>query len=398
MFVPIGCSGLTYSEISAEAADRLNKAPFLSFKITAQTFDAFMKELLNNLKGITPASESKTSVHSFKGVDPKPLYGPVYMLCGLNMDTNNIEAMVYLPSMQKNGKPWESYPMLCYFHRWMYILLYSSGFSVKPVGACVKRLPDTGSALVMGCYSTTGKCVQKIDTLKQMGIYDKKKNQEYTSDSPATYGYPIAFMRSYMLNPADTRIEALFNGNGFPDLQLNALVPDFEVLAGCNFILVSRSYTYFMMLESKQISIYKNKIGSKIVARCSEGGDLRREGDLVRSMKFPGGWQTRMIIEETTLNVFSKSNKTGSESIVMSLQLVQNTSEVAQPIALVLEDDGKLVVYDKDSKNITGGELGEMKPLLPSAPSPTLAMYDPRADREQRLKDLAQWTEANYHR
>lgn len=390
LFTPIGCSGLTYAEFGADMADRLNKAPFLSYKITSSNYPDFMEQVLSILMGIR--SSGAAGLAAYTGADSKPLYGPVYMLAGMNAETNAIEAFMYFPSLQKDGRPWQTYTMLCFYHRWMYTMLYSKGMNVKPIGNCVKRVKN--APVTFGCYSTTGKCNQDERTLKQMGIFDRKKSRDYDKSNPVTYGYPVAYMRSYIINSKDQRVREFYNKNSFPSLQLNAIVPDFEVIAGCEFILVSQGYTFFMMLENSSISIFRNKIGADIVSACSRGVDLKKVGERFKTIRFPGRFDTRMVIEDNVLNVYSKPTRGSSETLAYSIALVKDPSNVQQPIVLLLNDEGALVVYDKNNVEITNNEVNDMTPA-PGAPASHGADYSGRMDREQRYRALADWVKVN---
>ena len=221
IFISQGCSGFIPSEISGS---KLDNAPFLYRHFTALNYADFMKQLLGVLQNM------------------QKLQGPVYLLCALNIEHGNFDVYVYFPSIQKDGKPLSNYNMLYINHRWMYLLLFSHMFNVKPYSSCFlrkgepnyskfgydsrvhppdfqhpnkyannkqlknyienKNYADIGS-FVLGCSSENGKCIQSQYIHKSMGIYDPKKNENYDRDNPERFGYPVAYYRSYKLNQND---------------------------------------------------------------------------------------------------------------------------------------------------------------------------------------------------
>lgn len=457
IFIPITCSGFTRIDYTVDKETRLAKAPFLMYNFSVSTFRELQEQIDYYLSVLPidvidektqtkaqPSTAPKTPVYNISGYDDSTrVYGPVYLLIALNIDDNTMECYLYFPSMQKNGKPWGSYYMLSFYHRWMYTIMYSSSFSVKPFTSCFQRkgLPnytpfggsgfykknlnlgtsedgryiqpvtrnvdsyklnayilnedynDIGS-LPLGCVTVTDRCTQSDSVHRAMNIYDDRKNNERMITNSedkrvvnSKYGYPMVYFRSYMLNYSDPRIVNYFNRNSFDTIQINSLAQDFELIAGCANMLVSNNFEFFLILESRQFCIYRNKIGKEVLSQCMNKIPPTQYGTITNTVKFGGGIETRMIIEDSKLNIYSKVTINDPEKIVFSTTIC-NPSAVL-PITLVLDGSGKMIVYDALSTDVTASDLNDLNNKAIDLNNGGYGgPYDPVLDMRQRMFNL----------
>lgn len=445
LFTEVGCSGFTYREFSDKQNDRLNKAPFLSYKITGSNYSDFVSRLMSLLQTLPPTASppKKAPTVSTAGRPPRKvyvttgnedasrrLYGPVFLFCALNVDTSEISAYVYLPSMQKSGKPWASYDMLVYNHRWMHLLMHSKVYRVTPFTNCMLRKgtpdyspfgydnkynqPNLASAearanlalqayiknenyadigsLILGCTSSTSGCIQSESVHRAMGIYDPKKNNDYDRENPLRYGYPIAYFRTYVINQSDSRVSDLFNANSFQDLQLSGLVEGFEMLPGCMNMLVAKNYSHVFMLLPNALVIYRLFDASPaVMSVCSTTGAIPR-GIPVKTQTFKGGQNTRMVIEQGYLVVFSAKKSNGEEQVALRIQV---TTDTQSPITLVLNNEGILVAYNKNGDDVSAPGLRDLAPDTGDDLQTAFQKYNAYEDYQRRLRNLLAYLRLN---
>lgn len=426
-FISIGCTGFLYRNYNDEFQGQLKKAPFLNYQFTADNYSDLLIKIRALLVSLPIKPEDVKQDPPSKAVlvynhptgapdDNHALYGPVFLLVARNRDSNKIDAYMYLPSMRKNGKPWSSYEMLNYNHRWMYLLMYSKLFRVKPGTNCFYRTgePDYSTygysrhnvdltnpslseylknssnadigSLMLGCATTTSenKCIQSEAVHRAMGIYDSSKNATFNSEKPGEYGYPFVYFRNYKINAKDSRVRDLFNQNSFTGLQLNTIVAGYDTLSGCGNMIISRNYKYFMILEESRLAIYRNLHGEGIISKCNDNIDPRKGSFLINSTRFAGKFNTRMIIEGAFLKIYSKVSMDKQEILVLTVNIAKDGA--AQPIVLILDDYGRLVVTDKDGNNVSSDNLNSLTPV--GTTTQDEERYNAAEDHRKRMLNL----------
>lgn len=207
-FEEIGCTGLRQNEYTSS---RLDKAPFLYFKINTRNYDhlfgvivsilniinpanAGNNQVLNTLSrrmtdpglytpdyfnklqeagldgkvlsdkttGASQATSSKPPIYNINNIsDTRFVYGPIYLLTAYNKNDNIIESYLYFPSMTKDMKPWNNYNTLGMNHSWMYSILYK--YRYHAYSSCNIRL---GKRLSDDLYNNLIylKSINKLDT------------------------------------------------------------------------------------------------------------------------------------------------------------------------------------------------------------------------------------------
>jgi hypothetical protein len=265
-------------------------------------------------------------------------------------------------------------------HLWMTNLLYGMGHYVKPYSSCMVRIPRTKEAYVEGFVGThtfdyyskplptkiPGKrpkdelnesrsfmhgcvrdnpkntqCRQSKKVHKGMGIYNKKKTSKE---------YPIAYFRAYLINPSDYRVVRYIDPTSPTRLMRNILPSFLEITPGCRYALISPNQTYLYVLSKKGFTLFWNNQGVDYVDLCKRRKPIRGVTPLF-IRRFIGGFDTRMVIEEDTLNIYSKMSKDGEEILGYSV-VISNTKEGA-PFTMILNNDGTFDVFDVNNKNVT---------------------------------------------
>jgi hypothetical protein len=457
LFVDIGCVGFTRKEYSSDK--RLYAAPFYIVKITATTYFDLVNQVISAFSN--PQLPPEMNPADARPLQPPvQIYGPVYLFAAYDPEKKIIEACLSFPSMHKDRSKWGTYFELGTYHRWMYRVIYSNMYSVKPLGACgmhVKFIPDavattdaaghttyqatysrvpdgkggykpwniittdarthmqtvkraddpyvtsvrtvhTGVAgpagtdttvttrtipagepenFIYGCRTeSSARCIQDTYTHKAMGIYDTQKTASL---------YPSAYFRMYALNLRDSRVSGYVNTSS---PQSNALarniLPEYlDLTNGCNYMLVSPNQACIFALGATRFGIYKKMsaadISKQIAARVDSIIQLYQRLNfsqyvlttirtrLTRIMqnslnvcgvprfpsferRFHGMFDVRAIIENSIFNVYSKSKQGGDEDVVCSLRIAPDNA--AGPLAMVLDDSGKLSVYDRNNVEI----------------------------------------------
>jgi hypothetical protein len=453
LFIDKGCIGLTRKEYSSDK--RLYSAPFYNVKIIANDYYDLVNQVLAVFKNPPPMPD----VDSSRQVpSPAPIYGPVYLFTAYDAEAKVIEACLLFPSMHRDRNKWSNYFELGTYHRWIYRLIYSTLYAVKPMGACGLRIdnwPDplrttdsngkvhistpyfkynlmsnghttlvtkpwydiktdstTGEQtatraadphpvlsktlhsgfagintttittreifagepnnLQYGCRSESSpRCIQSTDTHKAMGIYRSSK-------SPSLY--PSAYFRMYQLNTSDARIHPYMSSDSTELLYRNILPEYLDLTNGCKYMLISPNGKCVFALGSTRIGIYKTvtqvEMNAKIIGQVNAIMKIYQRwkfpqaimnilrNRLIQIMgkslkvcgenrfpsferRFPGNLNVRGVIEDGMLNVYSKEAANSDDFVVYSLQVAPDN--VAGPIALVLDNSGQLLVYDKNN-------------------------------------------------
>lgn len=311
----------------------------------------------------------KIPVHDRLGItDPRRCYGPAYLILATDKFTFSLECYLYFPSMTKDARPWPSYHYFGACHRWMYRMLYSPKYHfMRPRGNCFRTAPDF--VIPTGCTATSGYwCVQSKRTHKKMRIYRKAKKIQ---------AYPAAYFSAFRLNIEHPQLKQYFNPNSFTHVQRNVLPADMEMFVGCRYMLISENRKYFYVLGRSTLTLYLNTGSLDIVTLCLMGMIPSAFMVPQKIHSWFGGYSTRMAIEGTTLNIYTTYYPNGSEYPVYSINI--GSEKAVLPIAIVLDNDGELQVYDRNNEAVGTVNLKG---------STMFGEYDPDADYRQRLINL----------
>jgi hypothetical protein len=363
---------------------RLEMAPFLYYKFHVSTYDEYVNTLLTLLRNLPlyddldpskpptspePLPEAKkdqTFAYETTGYPDltRRIFGPVYSFVAWDPERKNIEAYLFLPSMTKKGMPWPNYYFLGMCHNWMWRILYGPTYNLKAYGACKMR--PNGYPMEFGCRTETSlSCVQSKKTHRRMGIFRRKKNRA---------SYPAAYFRAYEINLRDARISGYVNNNSLYKLQRNILPGGIDMFTGCRYMLISPNQRFFYILGRSRLTVFQN-LGTEDVANLCLRNRNPRQVIALRSLFFMGGKKTRLLLEDDSINIYA-DDENGVENIVLSLPAAMEAAK--PPFALVLTDDGRMVVYDSANKAVSSNMFDDE----------FQDEYDPVLDRKMRLLNM----------
>jgi len=365
------------------------------------------------LPGVIPA---QTADNMFNSVHDKPIaagshkfvqngtvYGPVFVLSAYDMENQNIESWLFFPSMTKDRQKYPDLWFLANSNKWIFRIIYSVIYKYKPFSSCQihQRVPtDKGvrwelddsyrwtnainSNYIYGCKSDSKYFCRQSDGVHQaMGIYDQNKNEN---------AYPTTYFRSYQLDSTEPSISQYFSPNTFNTLLMCFLQSDFEMFAGCRYMLVSPNRRFFYILESDRLILYYNLVPTlDILSLCHNGVNPRTHAIKVRIVNFKGLINTKMVIENGLLNIYSQATSKDPSTLIWSLSIVKNG--YTGPCTLILLDDGSLKVFDNGTNDISSDNLNSLKSTLND--QDTIGQYNYMTDYKMRLIQLTAYLKLN---
>lgn len=397
LFTSIGCTGLPRFDYKKP---RLDSAPFLFYPIEVRGYHAMYQQILQIFQTLRPdvlpewtpppprqtedpiwkkASDQTPSsaptdppVWQVNGVhDPDHhVFGPVYLFVAFDPEQGMVKAFLYFPSMTKEKKPWSTFHFLGSAHRWLYRLINGQFYYIpnpNSASACEFRIDD--KSMKMGCKTeNSGGCRQSEATHMSMGIYDPGKQDFY---------YPSNYFRTYRINLNDIRVRNLVNQNTFTFLQRNVLPADLTMFAGCANMLISPNMEYFYVITNSMLTLYHNIGREDVNLACMQKRSPRYLVPMRRT-HFKGGSNSRMRIEGLNMRIYTDNIETGSEENVLT---VPAFSPGAEPYAMVLTNEGKLVMYDGNNKVVSSDMFDQIE-------NASFDEYDPVRDRKERMLQL----------
>lgn len=224
--------------------------------------------------------------------------------------------------------------------------------------------------MMIGCRTESSySCVQSKRAHKMMRIYRRRQ---------PIYNYPAAYFRVYSLNLDDPRFAPYVEDNSIKTLYRNILPSDVDMFAGCRYMMVSPNKKYFMVLSSYWLTVFWNYGDENLELLCRFNRSPS-SAMAVRMIPVYGQANTRLIIEDGSINIYSEIFE--NEQMVYSRKITSESSR--PPFALVLQDDGSLVLYD--SQNIA---VSSADGFMSEAGSGMIDDYDAAADYRQRIINL----------
>ena len=261
-------------------------------------------------------------------------------------------------------------------------------------------------------------CMESEEILKEQGTF--KDGSGYHKDTDMDYGtdvissekayYPAVYYHTYQIDTSKPSFAPYMNNAGFDNLQLNILVSDLDMYYGCNYMLISPNNRIMLNLNKNMFALFINSQSintSKVIVKSQDR--LNRNLELLLQklnikrnfppLKLPSQMQTdvsintldgafafpdlkkacydnpkltdgllilkkfnikgngnRYVIENKTLNVYTL-DEGDIEDIGYSIEVVDTNSESQPPYALLLDNTGRLRVYDNNDKEVTSPKL-----------------------------------------
>lgn len=380
MFISLGCTGLYRHEYDYP---RLDLAPFLYYRIKVSTYTELIARILEIMRTLPPMDgEPPPPPATPEDLQTalKRIHGPVYMFVAFDPEKGTIEAYLYFPSMTKEGKKWHSLHFIGLAHSWMYRLIFSPDYNILlPHTNCALRVSDPKDSksmgMMLGCRTEMSySCVQSKRAHKMMRIYHRRK--------PITY-YPAAYFRVYQLDLADPRLAKYVEDDSMKELRRDILSSDLDMFSGCRYMLISENRKYFMVLSNSWLTIFYSYGNESLEGLC-RFNLIPATSIPVRMIRFQGQMNSRMVIENGELTIYS--DIWDDETIVFAKKVVLEGSR--GPYALVLQNDGSLVIIDANNKVASSkdGIMGSAR--LGRRGAEDLGEYDPIEDYRRRIINL----------
>lgn len=367
LYVPIGCVGLTREEYDMP---RLEMAPFLFYQFETSSNKDLYNQVVGIIKKLQPDAQAVA--------DPRNVYGPIYLFVAYDVERGNAEVFLFFPSMTKSGRKWPNYHFLGMSHRWMFRIMNGPDYRIKrPMTSCGIRPFD--QSMEMGCRTEESfTCSQSKKMHKKMGLFKRRKNKE---------AYPAIYFRMYSINLLHPSVRDVIHPSGFSTLQRNILPGDIDMFTGCRYMLVSPRQRFFYVLTRSMLTLYRNLGSEDVTALCMKN-KIPKYVVPVQRLYFNGNINTRAVLEEGELRVYSQRDEEATDELVFKSRATKNDTN--PPAALVLEDSGRLVVYDNTNNVVSSSVFNQ-----PSDASTTTQVsneftdeYDPVRDRKERLVQL----------
>lgn len=264
-------------------------------------------------------------------------------------------------------------------------------------------------------------CMEREDILREQGTfkdgsgYNPKTGMDYGTDvisSEKSY-YPAVYFHTYQLDTSKPSFAPYMNNKGFDSLQLNIMVSDMDMYYGCDYMLISpnsrimlnlNKNSFALFINSKSINparvvISKNnrlnnqieqlmrRLGMRINIKTQPPPlpptqtqipsnplsgplaylDLNKQcydeprftdGLLTLKKYNIKGVGNRYIIEDKNLNVYTL-DEGDVEDVAFTIEVVNPNTTSQPPYALLLDNTGRLRVYDNNDKEVTSPKLIE---------------------------------------
>ena len=368
---------------------------------------------------------------------PLPYYllGPAYLIISNDSDTKSyIEAYMFFPSMTKDMQPAPNYDFMAKSHQWLHRLLNDDMYKANGAGCeqpCLGT-PKAVSTKSVKCdkHVTIMACGCRTDSDKDKSCFDKRRDYRRQIKKPDGSGtirsQPIMYQYTvYRMNLSNPSISKMFKADSSSSLQLNIIPSDWDVYPGCKYTFLSRNRQFFTRLETAMVPIPGTRRGrgrratQEYEAVTRFGLYFTRRDDvqaLCKKKQKPkysspifsiqaSGYPKRAVIEGTSLNIYTAEEKKlfGTEDLAWSMKIAKDGAE--EPISIVLLDNGKFDVVDKNNASVISAEFSAYvesgqktyRSKIRDLPSDSMApadgneKFDPAAEYARRLRALKHW-------
>ena len=327
LFDPIGCSGLTTVDLSES---RLKSAPFLFYGFTAKNMSGIQNKIRSIFQNI---------YYTY------PVVGPVYLFTAQAYNKNKIKCHLYFPSISKTDKkPLRQIHMIGIAHRWMHRLLYSPVYTKFKKSNCTFKAKDN-KAMVLGCE--TGR--NNTKATKCMPGKKKPKRAKHTQ--------PLGYYKTYRINLKDRTVSPYVHGSSInaSKLSQNILSEGLDMYKSCRYMLISNNQKYFFLLKNNELSIWRTKKKANFESLCMKGY-VPAVVQLIGRLRFRSS--AKHLYATINNNLLEIKDEDDYNATYASLEIA--TQDALHPISLVLSDDGRLWVADRENRNVTSSALRSM--------------------------------------
>jgi hypothetical protein len=342
--------------------------------------------------------------------------GPIYLFVANHNKPKvcTIEAYLYFPTMTKDIRPAPNYDFIGKSHRWMHRVVNDEYYDMSTQGGCKNicmGAPQQKQKLKGEDYFIACGCVSE-DTQKKC----PETNYKRKKPGPPIKNYFVI----YRVNMSHVMFKRFFSPDSPDTLLLNILPSNWDLFPGCKYTLRSRNEMVFTRLESYDIPVPGTTSGrTQLVVPGGRFGVFINGGedlnDLCKKRKKPAkatlamsidhvGKPRRMVFEGGYLTIYaSEDPKSSKEDVAWTVQAAQENA--AAPLALVLLDDGRIDVFDRDNKSVVDTKFvsfiqdktGNLAKTLPPELQPLedeSDEYDPEKDFQARLENLKEYLRA----
>lgn len=301
-----------------------------------------------------------------------------------------VYAVLYFPSLTKEGRPIPNYEYLGRCHQWMYRLLEARQY---------KSFHKQCQQTCMGTPTRKEKGKWKMFTQYYYEYYTpcgihRNVPDPLPEQRSSKYEY---FFGVYELDLTHPDIASLVSANSPQRLQRSILPMGTTWTTHCMNILVSDNQQYFLALRPNTYGIYENVRGEDLSDLCRRGR-IPKFAKLKSGVTFAGYNATRLEVSDDHLFIYGnrviRYRKRGKwryalsseEEILREMRL--STQGAERPLALVLHDNGTIAVYDRFNRKVTSDQLlDQMYAPIEEDKEPQLA-YDKNADYRYRIEQL----------
>jgi hypothetical protein len=269
-----------------------------------------------------------------------------------------------------------------------------------------------------GDTNTARACMESEEILREQGTFkdgsgvDPATGMDRGTDvisSEKAY-YPAAYFHTYQLDTSKPSFAPYMNSRGFDNLQLNIMVSGIDMFYGCDYMLISPNSRVMLNLNKNFLALFINsksinpsrvvvqntsRLNSQIEALMRKLGknfnprnipppppkqqsvpsnpltgplafaDLSKQ--CYDKPKFTDGLLTlrkynlkgtgmRYVIEGTSLNVYVVDDA-DVEDVGFTIEVVDPKTESQPPYAMLLDNTGRLRIYDNNDKEVTSPKL-----------------------------------------
>jgi hypothetical protein len=419
------------------------------------------------LPGLPPARKSPSLADR-----PYKFVGPAYLLVANNLDgPKYVESYLYFPSMTKDAIPAPNYDFIGRSHRWLFRFINDASYTTTgsrcqfqcfgteppppPPPKQTKRVgrfgrierfrgrrpppPPPPERVMCGCRS--GDNEEVCGKLEEREI--KNKEGKVISKEPP---FEISFI-AYRLNLNHPFNQQYFAPDSPHKVQLNILPTEWDIYPGCKYSIISSNHKFYTRIESFDIPIpgtfqrgrkragRKRRPGTQLFTPAGKYGIYYNHNEdlvqLCKDKKKPtrmqpiftvekNGYPSRLVLEDGVLNLFFSADLVENDNEVSVWSMEVAEPEAAEPLALVLLDNGRMDVFDRNNKSVMSekfrmfqeaqwARFGTGEPELMSLEMQGSSVstnevlykdagadgeYDPRLEYARRLLHLKDWLRA----
>lgn len=328
-----------------------------SWGLDADGLNVVMNESLPQLPGLPQAQQllgggSASSLYKF--------LGPAYLLIANNMEGDEyIEGYLYFPTMTKDALPAPNYDFIGKSHRWLYRLLNDTIYSTKGDRcekicygtSAVSAKPRYGGSypaytiyydttiVPCGCRST-----QQDDACGNLEERDiKNKDGKVVSKLPSFVNSFVV----YRINHEHPDCKTHFAADSPIKLLLNIMPSEWDVYPGCKYIIVSNNNKFFIKVDiNGTFGVFLNG-GDDLLSLCKSNANPTRSVPIWQVGA--QGMAERLVVEDTALTLYHNDGQDG-EMVAWKQEVADPNA--AAPLALVILDDGRLDVFDRNNRSV----------------------------------------------